>query len=95
MKTVALALSAVALLSTAAFAGDMTAAQQKAVVYSDLNLGTQEGVTALRQRIVAAAEEVCTDRVKNKQDNSCKVSAEQRAYNMVGEQISFRLASAQ
>ena len=95
MKSLAVALSVAALFSAAAFAGDVSTTQQKVVVYSDLNLGTQEGVAALRQRIVAAAEEVCTDANKNKQDDFCKSRAEQRAYDTIGYQISLRLASAQ
>jgi UrcA family protein len=93
MKTLAVVLSAAALFSAAAFAGNAPAVQQKTVVYGDLNLGTPEGVTALHQRIVAAATEVCTfDADKN--DNVCQTKAEKSAYEEVGRRVALRLSSA-
>lgn len=100
MKALAFAISAIALLSSAAFAQDKIVVQQKTVSYSDLNLGSQDGVATLRDRIVAAADEVCTVNAEkvNKQNpdySHCRTKALNNAAAQVGQKIAYRLSSAQ
>jgi UrcA family protein len=102
MKVLAVAVSAIALLSTAAFAQDFSAVRQKTVTYGDLNLGSQDGVATLRDRIVAAANEVCASDAEkaavNKQSpdySQCRTKALHNAIAQVSDKIAYRLSSAQ
>lgn len=103
MKSFVLAVSALALLSSAALADDYSyVVRQKTVSYGDLNLGSQDGVAALRNRIVSAADEVCAiDAEKaatNKQNpdyTHCRAKALNNAIALVGQKIAYRLSSAQ
>ena len=100
MKALVFAVSALALLSSAAVAGEVV--HQKSVAYSDLNLGSQDGVTALHNRILAAAKEVCaTDAEKaagntqNREYSYCRSKAMHNAIAQVSEKIAYRLSSVQ
>ncbi len=98
MKSLVIAVSAIALLSSAAFAQD--AVRHKTVAYGDLNLGSQDGVVTLRDRIVAAANEVCaSDAQKADKQNpdysKCTSKAVSNAAAQVGQKIAYRLSSAQ
>lgn len=90
MKSLVLAVSAFALFSSAALAQDVL--PSKAVNFSDINLGSKEGLNTLRERIVAAANEVCTTDTKNV-DPNCRRAVTNRAYAQVGYKLSQRLAS--
>ena len=97
MKYLAVALTAVALFSTAAVAADVTVVRHKVVAYGDLNLGSQDGIAALHNRIVAAAIEVCTVDSEKHFDNAdhCRNTAVTKAIAEVGRNFSSRLASNQ
>ena len=75
----------------------VSAPNQKVVAYGDLNLGSQDGVVALRNRIVAAAVEVCAaDAAKaSRSDRQCRDAAVKNAINEIGRRFSEHLASAQ
>lgn len=105
MKALTVALSAVALFSAAAFADGVSdpnhaaagaTPTQKVVAYGDLNLGSQDGVVALRNRILAAAIEVCAaDALKaSRTDSQCRDKAVKNAISEVGRKFSERLAAA-
>lgn len=99
MKCLVVVFSAVALLSsTSALAGEVT--HQKAVKYGDLNLNSQDGISALHNRILAAAAEVCTANVdkadrQNPDYSKCQNTAVRHAISDVGRNVSNRLASMQ
>lgn len=78
-------------------AAGVSAPNQKVVAYGDLNLGSQDGVVALRNRIVAAAVEVCAaNAVKDsRSDRQCRDAAVRNAINEIGRKFSEHLASAQ
>lgn len=96
MKRFVLALSAFALVSSAAFAGDIV--RQKEVRYSDLNLSSDNGIAALRARLVTAADEVCAD-TKNATQRplyaECRTKAVNQAITEVGQKIAQRVSLAQ
>ena len=59
MKKLVLALSAFAMFSSVAVAGDIV--RHKEVKFADLNLGSKDGISQLQGRLSAAADEVCAD----------------------------------
>ena len=96
MKRTLMAVSAIALFATAAIAGDT--APQKVVPFGDLNLSTQEGVTTLQQRLLAAAAEVCAttaQETKKPTFEACKKKAVRNAVADVTNSLAFRLSAIQ
>lgn len=96
MNRTLIAVSAIAFFASAAFAGDTTA--QKAVPFGDLNLSTQEGISTLQQRLLAAAAEVCAATaakpgVKSTEFEACKAKAVKNAVADVSNSLQFRLSS--
>lgn len=59
IRSLALALSALALVCGNATAGDANAQEQRIVRYSDLNLNHPDGVKVLYRRLTSAARAVC------------------------------------
>lgn len=59
IRSLALALSALALVCGNATAGDRNAQEQRIVRYSDLNLNHPDGVKVLYRRLTSAARAVC------------------------------------
>ena len=96
MKRIVLALSAVALFSGAAVAGDVV--RHKEVKFADLNLGSQDGLAQLHDRLITAASEVCADTAETKSApyfEECRQRAVKQAIADVGYKVSKRLALAQ
>ncbi len=96
MKRFVLALSAVALVSSAAFAGDIV--RQKEVRYSDLNLSSNDGIAALHARLVSAADEVCADTKEATQPPffaECRTKAMNHAITAVSQKFAQRVSDAQ
>jgi UrcA family protein len=61
MKTITIALAALALLPSAAPAATASAAPAVHVSYADLNLHSDAGIRALDRRLAQAARAVCAD----------------------------------
>ncbi len=101
IKSLVIVFSAVALLSsTAAFAGEARVEHQKTVSYGDLNLNSQNGITTLQSRILAAAAEVCSTsadktNANSREYNNCQDTAVRHAIADVGRNVTRRLASMQ
>lgn len=96
MKSFVLALSAVAMFSGAAFAGDVV--RHKDVTFADLNLGSKEGIVQLHDRLIAAANEVCADTKDATQApyyDECRQKAVKQAIAQVGDKVSKRLSIVQ
>jgi|GEM_PF-1240492 len=96
MKNFVLALSAVAMFSGAAFAGDIV--RHKDVSFADLNLGSKDGIVQLHDRLIAAANEVCADTKDTIQApyyDECRQKAVKQAIAQVGDMVSKRLAIVQ
>jgi UrcA family protein len=93
MKRTLMAVSAIALFATAAIAGDTV--PQKVVPFGDLNLSTQEGVSTLQQRLLAAAAEVCAvDKAANRHAvEACEQKAVRNAVADVANKLAFRLSA--
>lgn len=101
IKCLAVVVSAVALLSSAAaLAGEPQVVSHKTVSYADLNLNSDQDIAALQGRIVAAADEVCSaeaDKTNpgNFEYSNCKNTAVRNAIAAVSRNVSRRLASMQ
>lgn len=99
MKRTLMAVSVIALFATAAFAADTV--PQKVVSFGDLNLSTQEGVSTLQQRLLAAAAEVCSATTTTAQGKihtafeACKKKAVKNAVADVTSNLAFRLSAIQ
>ncbi len=96
MKSLILALSAAALFSSAAVAGDVV--RQTSVPFGDLNLASKDGVAALHTRLVAAANQVCADSKETTQAplyDECRQKAVQQAIFKVSKSVAEHLAAAQ
>jgi UrcA family protein len=96
MKSLFLAVSAVVLFSSAAVAGDVV--RQTNVGFGDLNLGSKDGVVALHNRLLTAANEVCADTKETTQApyfEECRKAAVKKAIAEVGYKVAHRLATAQ
>ncbi|HWU56513.1 MAG TPA: UrcA family protein [Rhizomicrobium sp.] len=96
MKSFVLALSTVALFSSAAFAGDIV--RQKEVAFGDINLSSKEGVSQLQDRLLAAASEVCADTKDTTVApfyDDCRKQAMKHAINAVSFKLTKRLSAVQ
>lgn len=96
MKRFILAMSAAAVLTGSAFAGEIV--RHKEVTFADLNLTSKEGVAQLHDRLVEAANEVCADNSETigaPSFDECRKQAVKQAAFDVGSKISKRLALAQ
>ena len=96
MKSLFLALSAVALFSSAAVAGDVV--RQTNVAFGDLNLASKDGAVALHNRLLAAASDVCADTKETTQApyfEECRKAAVNKAIAEVGYKVAKRLATVQ
>ncbi len=96
MKSLILALSAAALFSSAAVAGDVV--RQTSVPFGDLNLASKDGVAALHTRLAAAADQVCADSKETTQapfyDEGRQKAVKQGIYK-ISQSVADRLAAAQ
>ncbi len=96
MKSLFLALSAVALFSSAAVAGDVV--RQTNVSFSDLNLGSKDGIATLHDRLLTAASEVCADTKETTVApyyEECRQKAVRQAIAEVGSKLAKRIAVVQ
>ena len=96
MKSLFLAVSAAVLFSSAAMAGDIV--RQKSVTFADLNLGSKDGVVALHDRLLVAANDVCVDTKETIQAprfEECREKAVQQAVAEIGKQFANRISTAQ
>ncbi|GAA0554361.1 UrcA family protein [Rhizomicrobium palustre] len=95
MKRIVLALSAVALLSSAASAGEIV--RHKEVSFADLNLASKDGAAELHARLLNAANDVCAD-TKDATTapyyEDCRAAAVKQAIAEVGVKLSKRIAAA-